>query len=168
MRKSVVLVLSLLLVGAVGLIAGDHEKQSDQPWFDMENCGMCKHLKSEAGLMDHMTWENYKIGTGMVSVTTVEPGWEDKYEKVNQKMAATGEKLMKGEQMHLCGMCTDFGRIMMTGKVKSDELHTEGGHIWTVTSTDPEVIKMIHAHCDRTNAEYAKMMEQEAHEGHDH
>ena len=40
--------------------------------IDLENCGMCKSMMSQPGLMDHMTWETKPIGAGMLSVCSVE------------------------------------------------------------------------------------------------
>ena len=162
--KKILTILAVEAVAAFGVAmvqAGDEETAAATPWFDLENCGMCKHLNSEEGLMEHMQWENYNIPTGMISITTVDEGYEEKFERVNQKMAEAGAKLMAGEEMHLCGMCQSFGKIYMTGKVMDQEIETDAAHIWVMTSTDPEVIDMIHKHCNRTNAEYEKMLVEE-------
>jgi hypothetical protein len=164
MRKLVVLfaALSLVVFGVVILNAGEGEDPttaavSQTPWFDLENCGMCKHLTSVEGLMDHLTWENHNIPTGMMAVTVVDEGWEDKYESVAKKMEQTGAELMQGKQIPMCGMCRSMGKIFMTGKAQYEEVKTVAGYVAVLTSTDSEVINMIHDHTNRTNEEWQKI-----------
>jgi len=166
-KTAIMLALAAMLV--IGITAGYAEEKAtpvETPWFDLENCGMCKHLMAEEGLMDHMTWENYVVGTGMMSVTVVAPGWEEKYKEMSAAMDATGKKLMAGEQMYLCGFCQSFGMLFATGKVKWEEVETKAGYVSLMTSTDPETIKMIQTHAQRTIDEYKKM--ETEHEGHEH
>lgn len=68
--------------------------------------------------------------------------------------------LTAGEDLPMCGMCQSFGVLHATGKVKWESWETPAGHITLMTSTDPEVIEMIHEHAQRTIEEYAKMVKQ--------
>ncbi len=137
----------------------------DKAWFDMENCGMCKNMSAEKGLMENMQWESHAIENGMISVTTVNPDYEEAFARSHKKMEETGALLMKGEKMDLCGFCQSFGSLMMSG-AKMENVESKAGHIMLMTSSNPEVVKNIHAHVKRTNAEMAKMMN--SHEGHSH
>lgn len=156
-------VAALVVAGAVVLQAqekaapAEKPAMAETPWFDMENCGICKNLTTEKGLMEHMHWENYNIPTGMMSVTTVDEGWEEQYKRATHGMQETIEKLMAGEMVPLCGMCQAFGTMYMTGKVKEQTIDTRLGQVWVATSTDPEMIEQLHKYTDRTNEEMAKL-----------
>jgi len=168
MRK-VALAFALAALVAVVAFAGEEEKSpTNSPWFDLENCDFCKHLSAQEGLMDHMDWENINFAAGSMSVTTVAPGYEDKFKKAIQLMEEAGKKMMAGEKLHMCGMCQSMGELFQTGKAQYESFETKGGWVSLTTSTDPETIKKIHAHTDRTNEEFAKMVAAEAHEKHDH
>lgn len=169
MKKVVVLLaLAALLVGAVAVLYAQDEAvpiektaMTEAPWFDMENCAFCKNLTAEEGLMQHMTWENYVIPTGMMSVSTVAPGYEAKFQNAMKNMEEAGNRLMAGEKLPMCGMCQSFGMLFATGKMDYKMFDTKAGHIELATSTDPEVIAMIQKQAQRTIDEYAKMEQME-------
>ena len=127
------------------------------PWFDLDNCKMCQPMTQEKGLMENMEWENHLTADGMMTVTVIAPGYEKAFESVMKKMEATGEKLMAGEKMHLCGFCQSYGGLQMAGAT-FENFVTGGGLINLVTSRDPAVIEMIHEHGQKTIDEHAKMM----------
>jgi hypothetical protein len=158
MKKILCLVACLSLFAAV---AG----AGDTPWLDPQNCQMCSAIVEHAGLMEHMTMESIAIGNGMVSLTTVEPEYLDAYRDAAKKMAATGEKLMAGEQMQLCGCCMDIGALMAAG-AKMENVPTQHGAMMVLTSSDEALAAKIKAHAERTTMEMEKMMG--GHEGHDH
>jgi hypothetical protein len=133
--------------------AGSEEKS----WFDLENCGMCKALVQEPDLMPHMTWENHLIATGVMSVTTVEAEYAEAYQRACAGMDAAAQKLQAGEPMQLCNFCQSAGALMMQG-AQMEQFETEGGTVMLMTATDPEVIKKIHKHGQRTIDEYSKML----------
>jgi hypothetical protein len=153
-------VLATLVLGAAGTLSATE----GSAWFDMNNCSMCTSMTSEQGLMEHMKWENFKVATGMVSLTTVDPAYAEAWARASAKMDETGAKLMKGEKLPLCGCCQDIMDMMSAG-AKMDHLKTNGGSAMVLTSTDAALIGKIQAHADRTNAEMAKMkgMEGQAH-----
>ena len=157
-------IAATLILSFVPAQAGD-----EGAWFDMENCSMCKHLTTQEGLLDHMIWENHIIANGALSFTKVDPEYKDAYKQMGKDMEAVGAKLMAGEQLPLCNFCQSYGGLMMAG-AKMEMIETAGGEIGLVTSTDPEMVKKIHAHTQRTIDEYAKMFggEEAGHEGHGH
>ena len=141
----------------------------DKAWFDMENCAMCQNLSGEPGLLDHMTWENHVISNGMMSFTSVDPEYQEKYEKAKKNMEATGQKLMSGEQMNLCGSCMSFGGLVMAG-VNMEVVNIKAGEVMLMTSTDEALVKKIQDHAKKNSEEYEKHFAEgdKGHEGHGH
>ncbi|MEN8008144.1 MAG: hypothetical protein ABFS42_14075 [Candidatus Krumholzibacteriota bacterium] len=137
------------------------------PWFDLDNCDMCKNMTAEEGLMEAMDWENHLTKDGMVSITVVAPGHEEAFARSMQNMKAAGEKMMTGEKMYLCGFCQSYGGLHMSG-ASFEHIETKNGTIELVTSHDPAVVKMIHTHGQRTIDEYKKMVAAESHGDHTH
>jgi len=135
------------------------------PWFDLENCSMCKNMSSEEGLMEHMEWENHLTTDGMMSITIVAAGYEEAFARSMKNMKATGEKLMTGEKMYLCGFCQSYGGLHMAG-ANFEHIETKAGTIELVTSHDPAIVKKIHAHGQKTIDEYNKMVAAESHGDH--
>jgi hypothetical protein len=146
--------LALLALAAWNMPAA--AATDETPWFDLENCAMCKHMSAEEGLMENMHWENHLTADGMMSVTVVAPGYEKAFDKSMKNMMATGEKLKTGNDPNLCGFCRSFGDLQKAGAT-SEYFDTEAGHINLVTSRDPAVIEKIHAHGQKTIDEYATM-----------
>ena len=162
----------LLSVVALAVLFLPNSFAGEDPWFDLKGCGLCQHMTAEEGLMEAMEWENHLTADGMMSVTVVAPGHEKAFHKAMKNMEATGAKLMTGEKMYLCGFCQSFGGLHMAGAT-FENFETAGGYINLVSSRDPAVIEMIHAHGQRTIDEYAKMVAAEDHgdpdhKGHDH
>ena len=167
-RIAMVLGLFALATLAIPLAAAP----GNIPWFDLENCSMCKHMTAEEGLMEHMEWENYLTRDGMMSVTIVAPGYEEALARSMKNMKATGKKLMAGEKMYLCGFCQSNGGLHMSG-ANFEHIMTNAGTIELVTSHDPAVVEKIHTHGKRTIDEYNKMLavesqEKLSHDGHSH
>jgi hypothetical protein len=135
-------------------------------WFDMEKCAMCKVLTTHEGLMENMTWEHHNLKNGIVTISTVKDSHMEAFRKANAEMNAVGEKIMKGEQLPMCGMCNALGGLMMKG-IDMEYVETTHGDIWLMTSDKPEIVKEIHSWADRTKKEMALMMKED-HTGHDH
>ncbi|HDS02031.1 MAG TPA: hypothetical protein ENO22_13265 [candidate division Zixibacteria bacterium] len=158
---------AMLLFGGALLIAGDETaKKAGKSWFDMENCAFCKNLIAEPGLLEHSDWENHKIDNGAIMVTTVEDEYLPAMRKVNANMMAVAEKLQKGEQLYLCGMCSAYGELWMSG-AKIQTVETNHGYVEIFTSDDPEMVAKIHAFADKNNEEMARLMEMEMEHGHE-
>jgi hypothetical protein len=154
MRVSKILIaLSVLVLASGTSIAGDSEG-----WFDMVNCAMCKNLTTHEGMLDNLGWDHHLTANGMMTVTVVPEAQATAWSETRAAMMATSEKLMAGEQMHLCNFCQSFGGLLMSGKANMEEFTTIGGEVSLVTSNDPATIKSIHAHAKRTMHEMEIMM----------
>ena len=151
--------IATILTGLALVLAGTAlaDEPAGTPWFDMENCTMCKPLAEKPELMHHMTWEHYKVSNGIVSVTTVDSEYMDKFRECNQTMGAVAAKLRAGEKLPLCNMCMAYGELVHKG-AKLEQVETRRGMLSLMTSDNPELVAEIHAWADRTNQEMAKMM----------
>lgn len=153
----------LLCLTAAAAVAGD-----PATWFDLEGCGMCKHLLEDQDLFQHMTWKNHKIANGLIEVTTYPDGYAERFDALMKKMEATGAKMMAGEQMPMCNMCRSYGGLMMAGATM-EQVPLDNGYIGVITATDPQTIAMIHEHVDTTIEAYDMMMASQGDgHGHDH
>ena len=167
MKKNVaMLALAVMLLGAGSALA------AEKAWLDLENCGMCKNLLADMDLFEHMNWSTHVFSAGMIEVTTYPAGYKDRFDKLMASFEACGAKMMAGEQMPMCGMCTSFGSIMMSG-AQMEQIPIEGGVLMVTSSQDPKTVAMIRKHGQRNIDEYAKMMAAQGardhgHDGHAH
>lgn len=150
------LLLSLLLVAALPVLSFA-EEDKEKPWLDMQGCSICKHMGEHMDMMEHVKWETHKIATGMLSASVIPKEYRAKMKEIHEKMQGVIAQLEKGKEMPLCGFCTSYGELKMAG-AKSEDITTEFGMIGLLTSEDPEVIKKIHAHTDRTVKEFKKFL----------
>lgn len=146
----------LALTFCVLAVAGLAAPASAGPWFDLENCEMCKQMTAEEGLMEHMQWENHLTKDGMVSITTVDPGYEEAFQRSMKHMQAVGEKMMAGEKVQLCGFCQSYGGLHMAG-ADFEQFPTQNGAFELISSHDPAIVAKIHKHGQTTIDEYKKM-----------
>jgi hypothetical protein len=65
--------------------------------------------------------------------------------------------LVSAEQLALCGFCTSYVKLMMAG-AKVAQFETKLGSITLMTSTDPEVVKMIQGHGRHATEDYEKVL----------
>jgi hypothetical protein len=145
-------VVALLLTTAVA----DHHKET--PWLDLQNCEICKCMGEDMEMMQHVTWETHKIDNGMLSASVIPEQYQAKMDELHKQMHAQGEKLQSGEKMALCGFCESWGELMKAG-AKEQQIKTDFGMIGMLTSDDPQLVKKIHAHADRTIKEFAAYQE---------
>ena len=150
-----------LLFAAGILVVSGLAIAGDEAWFDMENCSFCKNLTEDPDLLHHMTWEQYNISNGILSVTSVEKDYAESFAKAQAGMEAIAEQLKQGKQIPMCNSCMAMGMIMMK-EPKSEQIETKNGEIWIMTSDDPAVVKEMQQWAERNMAELAKM---EASEG---
>lgn len=148
-RLSILAIFVAILVTAA--MAGD-----EQPWFDLKNCAFCKNLTIDPQLMNHMKWEHYNISNGSITITQVEPQYQESYLKAQQAMQKVAEDLAQGKSVKLCGHCQAYGGLMMAG-AKVEYVKSSVGDLELMTSNDPDLIKKIHAFTDRNQEELAKM-----------
>jgi len=146
-RRLIALSFAVLVVAGAAVAGG-------QAWFD-PSCAMCENLMSDDALMKNMNWEQHNLASGMVAVTTVKPDYLSAYRTAHGNMNATAQRLMKGEQMELCGSCTALGKCMMMG-AQQEYVETASGDIWIVTSDNPEVVADLHKWVERNQAEMKK------------
>lgn len=150
--------LSLLMILALPLLAGEHTSASG--WFDMENCAFCKSLTEDPELLAHVTWENHKIQNGSMTITTVDPAYAAAYAKASKAMEDLGTKMTSGEvnpmEVKMCGHCQAFGQLMMAG-VRMEKVVGEAAEVMLLTSDDPNIVAMIHEMTDR-DIEEMKLM----------
>jgi hypothetical protein len=156
-RILVTLTLVLLLIASVS-VAGDNAKTTELGWFDMQHCDMCKNMSPE--LMSSMSWAQYPIDNGVLSVTTVKESALPAYQKAHMDMAACQKKIQAGEAVTLCGSCTALTNCMMKG-AHYEDVQTKNGDIAVITSDDPKVVAELHAWAEKNKAEMAKMMKKE-------
>ncbi|MCZ6766448.1 MAG: hypothetical protein O7D32_05900 [bacterium] len=150
MRSRIALLTMVVLLVGVASMAGE------TAWFDMTSCDMCKSMSSTEGLMDHMTWNQYDLSNGVISVTTVEPAYLDKYRAAHAEMGKAMESMEKGEKTSLCGSCTYLGMCMQKG-ASHDYVETETGDIFIVTASNPELVAELQTWAKRNREEMAKM-----------
>ena len=151
MKKSLYFALAVAVLLTAPATAGD------MAWFDMQNCSMCKHLGSQTGLMENMTWEQHRFSRGMVAVTRVKPDHLEAYRAAHADMMKTGDLLMQGQQLPMCGSCNALGACFMKG-AKQDYIETADGDIWMVTSDNPELVAEIHAWVEHNQKEMKALM----------
>ena len=161
--KRTALVIAVFTMAALALPLGAAPDAA--PWFDLEKCSMCKNMTAEKGLMEHMEWENHLIADGMMSITVVTAGYEEAFARSMENMKATGEKLMAGEKMYLCGFCQSYGGLHMAG-ANFEHIETKSGTIELITSRERPVRVVLPARPVPSPDEYNKMVAAESHGEH--
>ena len=146
-RNITALALIGLLVAGVG-VAGE------TAWLDWQNCDMCSNM--DPALFDHMTWEQYDISDGVVSLTIVEQDYIGSYRTASMKMMEVGKEMQSGKQVKLCGSCTELGMCMAKGAVP-EFVPTSSGSVMIITASDPKVVAEIKAWSQKNKDEMAKM-----------
>ncbi len=154
----VLLIAAAILMALVGQTVSAGQQASG--WLDMEGCAICAPLMAEKDLMQHMHWGEHSFATGLVMTCSVDPGHEQSYSRAGAKMQQAIERYMQGEAMNVCGQCASIKELAKAG-AKIDQVEAAGTHLTIVSAADPQLIARIHAHCERTNTEMAKMAKAE-------
>lgn len=154
-RFSLFLVLGILSMPAFA----QDKHQEKEPWFDMENCEMCKPMAKHADLMLDIKWETYLLNNGFMSVTVVPEKAVEPMNEAKAEMEKVIARAMSGEEVKMCQHCQGYGTFMMKG-ANMEEHKTVGGDITIVTSTDPEVVEMLHDHATKTQAAHEAMVKE--------
>jgi hypothetical protein len=164
MKKTMITTAAILLMTTAALAAAPTGN-----WFDLDNCAMCRNLTADEELFSNMQWENKLFANGLLEITKVPAHFEDRFQELSAKMQATGQKLMAGEQLPMCGMCQSYGTLMMAGATM-DQITSGESHMTIISSQDPKIVAMIRTHGQTTIDEYAKWMTsgEKSHKGHDH
>lgn len=137
----------------------------EKPWFDMENCEMCKPISKYDGLKENMSWEHHPINNGIMTVCTVQPSHLKAYRKAQIDMEMVSNKLQGGEQVGMCEMCNNLGYIFQKG-IDAEGINTQHGSVWLLTSDNAEVVSQLQSWSERTKKEMEKMMAQHMQEKH--
>ncbi len=132
------------------------QDNKEKPFFDMENCTICKCMKNMD--MNRIKWETHKIDNGMLMMMVVPEDMKATWATCKKNMDATVTKMESGTEMEVCRFCTSFGELMESG-AKTKELETAVGCITLVTSDDPAVVGKIHTMALKIQDEHKKMME---------
>jgi len=170
MRKGMValmLAAFVLMVAVSALIAEDQpmdkpmekkaEAAAEVKWLDPENCYFCQPLVAEPGLLEHVHWETYPISNGLVDVVTVDPGFEEPYEKAHAAMMERWESFNPAEPKTTCGMCQAWIEAWDLS-MKMEDVKIKNGHIGLATCDKPEVVAKMHAIAERTTKEMKALM----------
>ena len=157
---------SMLLLLAPTILAAPAYPETH--WYDLENCAYCRNLTRDQQLLDHVTWENHLISNGALTVTVVDPAFEESYHQAQAAMAELSRKVKSGEidptSMKVCGRCETYGRLVDSG-VTTETVVGEQAEITLVTADSPELVARIHEFVQRNIAEMEQM---ETGHGHQH
>lgn len=138
-----------------------HEKTETAatPWFDMENCEICKCLSAHKGLMESVKWETHLLDNGSISIAVVPDDMKPTYVKAMKDMDKEIARVDAGENVKCCGYCMGMGELISAG-AHEQKVSTAGGELVILTSSDPDLVAKIQQHAKRTIAEQAKLMKQ--------
>jgi hypothetical protein len=161
MKKQTILTLAFLLATSISAYAQVEKSKTSKPWFDMEQCAMCKHMSMQPGLMEAMKWEVHKIDNGMLMVAYVPDNMKAAFKKAMIGMEETGKQLADGKQLPMCGFCEEFGKAKMKG-AREQNLESKISEITLITSDDSQVVNQLHQIADRTIKEMKLMEQQQA------
>ena len=151
MKSLVCTALALVISGSAWA-----QEENEKPYFDMDHCTICKCMSKMKDDMVKIKWETRMIDNGFMTVTLVPDSIKGKWDTCHKSMEDMIKRLDSGEQMELCGFCTDFGSLMEAG-AKKQELEAAGVKIMMFTSDDPSVVKKIKAMGEKMVAEHKKM-----------
>jgi len=149
--------LTGIIVIFVALVAVFAVAQDEGPWFDMKNCGFCKEISNQSGLMEHMHTDYQNISNGIVSVTTIDDGYWEKYEAAEKGMEKVADGFQKGEIPQMCNHCMKMGMFFMSG-VKVESIKSGHTVVMIYQSSDSTQIAELQAFGKKNLEEYAKMM----------
>ena len=129
---------------------------------EMKKCAVCQVMAQHPEIMEHMTWETHKIDNGMLCLATVPKEQAKEFASLHAKMMQNVAKvkadLKQGKEVELCSFCRAMADLEKAG-AKQQVIDTATGAISLVTSTDPEVVKQIHAQADEVIAEQKKLQQ---------
>lgn len=134
---------TLVLLAAVAT-AGE-----SAPWVDMADCPICRNVSHEEGLLENMTWEHHLTSTGVMTVSTVKPEYQEKFEGAKARMKELLGKVVAGEAIEICGYCTSISSLLKEG-AKAENVVTASSDIMLISSTDEAMIAKIHTHGRKT------------------
>ena len=153
MKKTLLTLLAVAMLSTNVFAVDDGD---DTQWFDMMSCGICQHMQPILPHMQKFKWDSKATKHGLITITIVPDDLKEQWGKCKTSMDATIKELESGKEVKCCGFCQSFGSLIEAGAEK-EEIKTAAGEIMLLTSNDPKVVKKIHAHVKKTEAEKAKM-----------
>jgi len=147
MRKSLIVLLPFAILALVG-IAIQAQEPTAPKWLDLTNCYYCQPLTQTEGLMDHLTFENFNIKNGCVSVITYAPEWKDKYKAASVEMQKRWQAYDPAKPQPMCGMCAAWTKLPMD-KLSMESVEFAGGEMGLKTSADPALVAQMHEITDK-------------------
>ena len=160
MKKSLFPFALVALVGITTAVIAKDAKQ-EKPWFDVENCALCRHMAEHQHLMTEIKTETHLLENGMITVALIPDEHRQAMNAIHVKMRATFEELKEGKKLPLCGFCESHGALMDAG-AREEEIETSFGMIGIVTSEKAEIIQQIRAHATKSIEMYRAFLEQAA------
>ena len=144
------LFVSIMMIAIAGLaFAGD---KTTDAWASAD-CEVCGGMYA---MMDHLTVEQHNLKNGIMTITIVEDGYTDQYNKAKQQMMQAAMKLQAGEEVELCGSCVAFGKCMQQGPTQ-DYVQAAAGDIMILTSDNPDLVKQLQMWVAKNNEVRAQM-----------
>lgn len=112
----------------------------------------CDMHKAEATMMKDLTaagakMEMIKLNDGFTGIITTDAKSAPIMEKSSAAMAEGAKAAVDGKA-HLCAQCQGMVTAMKAGKVVEGTGHAGNTWVRTVISTDPEMVKAMHADMD--------------------
>ena len=114
--------------------------------------------------MEHMKCDTIKTENGMLTIAIVPENLREALNKANAAMEVTAKEMQSGKKRRTCGFCDAIGMAMAKGAAVQ-HLAGEFSNVSVFTSTDLEVVKLIHDMADRTIKE-SKAMKAHQHDAH--
>ena len=151
-RMIAVAVAGVMLLAGVTLTAED---KGESMWFETENCYFHKPLGATPGLLQNMEWETFPVANGILSVTTVKPGYEASYAKAHDAMVDLQKAYDPAKPQPMCGMCKAFVSAM-DRTLKMEDFKMKHGYATLTTSTNPQTVAKLHTFVERNNKEMAE------------
>jgi hypothetical protein len=134
----------LVLIIAAAAVAG-----VQIPWVDMTGCPICVNVSNEEGLTENMIWEHHLTASGAMTVFTVKPDYQEKFERAKGRMKEILGKVVEGEEIEVCGYCTSLATLLKRG-AKAENIVTSASDVTLLSATDQTVIKEIREHGQKT------------------
>ena len=152
MRKALLVLLPVAILALVALALQAEETAAPATKFlDPANCYFCQPLTQTEGLMDNLTFENFKIKNGVVAVTTYKPEWKDKYKAASAEMQRRWQTYDPAKPQPMCGLCAAWSKMPMD-KLTMESVEFNGGDLGLTTSADSALVAQMHEIADKTNA----------------
>jgi hypothetical protein len=114
-------------------------------------------------MMENLQWETVRISNGIASLESVPSQFLDDYREVNEKMQHTADRLMRGEEMYLCGFCLTMSSLIREG-ARHEYVPTSTGGLSLLTSPDVKMQQRIWRFYEKAEEKKGELMPAEGHD----